>query len=986
MILRRALRSGRDVTVDADMFTRRDGAVLWVSYTSAPILTAGQVTGAVVTFRDCAGCERVEEELAARVRQQAAVAELGQRALAGPELTTFMGEAVALVARTLGVEYGTVLELLPDGTALRLRAGVGWQDRLVGQAIVGLESQAGYTLASGEPVIVHDLHTERRFRESPLLRAHGVASGVSVIIPGQERPFGVLGVHATQRRPFPADDVHFLQAMANVLAAAVERHETEEHLREREAQYRNIFEATTDGLVIIDLSGAIVEVNPAYCALFGYSRGELIGRPYRDLFHPDSLRDAGEAFATVLAGGVARAHALMVRKDGALLHVEGQGVAFTYMGKPHLLGIARNITERVHAEEQLREKEAQYRAIFEATIDGLVIDDPNGVIVEANPAYCAMFGYSYDELIGLPYTVLLPPDQHDAIAQGFAMVLAGHPVHGRTVCLRKDGTLFHAEGHATSFTYRGRPHVLAVQRDITERVRAEEQLREKEAQYRGIFEATTEGTGIFDLNGMLVEVNPACCQILGYSYEEMIGRHVAEFIHPDYHRVVAEFVAAIEATGTARTQIVDVRKDGTLIPVDVHGTAFVYNGRPHVLGMLRDITEQVRAYELLEQRVAERTRELSALLEVSHNVASTLELAPLLGLILEQLKTVVDNTGAAIFTAEGEYLRLLDYRGPLPREQMVGRRFPLDQAPSYQEILRNGVRPTIVDDVWGDSPLAQAYQRSANTPQDPSYQYIRSLLVVPLKVKERLIGVVRIDHSAPHAYTPQHATLVLAFANQAAVAIENARLYARAQDMAALEERQRLARELHDSVTQALYGVTLYAEAATRLLAAGEPETATTYVHEVRATAQEALQEMRLLIFELRPPILEQEGLVAALQARLAAVEGRVPGLVATVDAQSELRLPTPIEEALYRIAQETLNNVLKHAKAHTITLSLRQEGSTVTLRIADDGVGFDRAIAGRQGGFGLRGMAERAAQVGGAVTVQSAPGQGTVVRVEVTL
>jgi PAS domain S-box-containing protein len=735
-----ALRSGRDVTVDADLFTRQDGAVLPVSFTSSPILTGSQVTGAVVTFRDCTARNRAEEELAARVRQQAAVAELGQRALAGPDLATLMNEAVALVARTLGVEYGTVLELLPDDTALRLRAGVGWQEGLVGQAIVELDSQAGYSLGSGEPVIVHDLHTERRFRDSPLLREHGVVSGMSVIIPGQERPFGVLGAHTTRRRLFTADDVHFLQAVANVLAAAIERKGTEKHLQEREAQYRSIFEATTDGLVIIDLNGAIVEVNPAYCAMFGYSYDELIGMPYNALFHPDSLRDAADAFAAVQSGGAARAHALMVRKDGTLVHVEGYGAAFTYRGMPHLLGIAR------------------------------------------------------------------------------------------------------------------------------------------------------------------------------------------------------------------------------------------------------DITERVQAYEVLEQRVAERTRELSALLEVSHNVASTLELAPLLGLILEQLKTVVDNTGAAIFTAEGEYLRLLDYRGPLPREQMVGRRFPLDQAPSYQEILRNGGRPTIVDDVWGDSPLAQAYQRSANTPQDPSYQYIRSLLVVPLKVKERLIGVVRIDHSAPHAYTPQHAMLVLAFANQAAVAIENARLYARAQDMAALEERQRLARELHDSVTQALYGVTLYAEAAGRLLAAGERDGATTYLREVRDTAQEALQEMRLLIFELRPPILEQEGLVAALQARLAAVEGRMPGLVTTVDAQSDLRLPAPIEEALYRIAQETLNNVFKHAKAHTIALSLRQQESAVTLEIADDGAGFDRATAERQGGFGLRGIAERAAHVGGAVTVQSAPGQGTVVRVEVTL
>jgi signal transduction histidine kinase len=154
----------------------------------------------------------------------------------------------------------------------------------------------------------------------------------------------------------------------------------------------------------------------------------------------------------------------------------------------------------------------------------------------------------------------------------------------------------------------------------------------------------------------------------------------------------------------------------------------------------------------------------------------------------------------------------------------------------------------------------------------------------------------------------------------------------------------------------------------------------------MRGTAQEALQEMRLLIFELRPPILEREGLVAALQARVSSVEGRIPGLTTRVDIQGDLRLPGPIEEALYRLAQETLNNALKHARAQTITLALQGDEGVVILEITDDGMGFDPQGAGRRGGFGLRGMAERVAQVGGTFTVRSAPGQGTAVRVEVPL
>jgi signal transduction histidine kinase len=217
------------------------------------------------------------------------------------------------------------------------------------------------------------------------------------------------------------------------------------------------------------------------------------------------------------------------------------------------------------------------------------------------------------------------------------------------------------------------------------------------------------------------------------------------------------------------------------------------------------------------------------------------------------------------------------------------------------------------------------------------------------------------------------------------LAHENARLVAAAQDQAILEERQRLSRDLHDSVTQALYGVTLHAEAATRLLASGDVVIATDYVRELQNTAQEALDEMRLLIFELRPPILEQAGLVAALRARLGAVEGRA-NLETRLIADGVSDLPSPVEQALYRIAQEALNNALKHAHARCIIVQLCQAPASITLEIIDDGVGFDPATAHTAGGLGLHGIAERVAQLGGLLVMQSAAGAGTHVRVEIEL
>jgi signal transduction histidine kinase/ligand-binding sensor domain-containing protein len=199
------------------------------------------------------------------------------------------------------------------------------------------------------------------------------------------------------------------------------------------------------------------------------------------------------------------------------------------------------------------------------------------------------------------------------------------------------------------------------------------------------------------------------------------------------------------------------------------------------------------------------------------------------------------------------------------------------------------------------------------------------------------------------------------------------------------EERNRLARELHDSVTQALYGVTLYAEAAAGHLALGHTERSTEHLEAVQDTAQEALAEMRLLIFELRPPVLDEMGLAAALQARLQAVEGRA-GVQTAFQTNLGARLPQSLEEGLYRIAVEALNNALKHAQAATITVRLHQQDAQgpVTLTIVDDGIGFDVATAYRSGGMGLAAIAERAAELGARLDVESTPGEGARVVVSV--
>ncbi len=259
----------------------------------------------------------------------------------------------------------------------------------------------------------------------------------------------------------------------------------------------------------------------------------------------------------------------------------------------------------------------------------------------------------------------------------------------------------------------------------------------------------------------------------------------------------------------------------------------------------------------------------------------------------------------------------------------------------------------------------------------------RSLLAVPLVVQGEGYGAIVLYWRQPRAFSEEETRLAASVADQAALAVENARLRSRAEQAATFAERGRLARELHDSVTQSLYSVTLYAAAAARLLQAGDAATAAGHLQELRGTAQEALREMRLLIFQLSPPVLDRNDLAAALQMRLDAVEAR-GGMPVDYRVEGSDQLAPAVREELYHIAQEALNNVLKHAHAGRVSIHLRFRENGARLEVGDDGRGFDADRGREGGGLGLRGMQERARRIGADLRFESAAGGGTKVIVEV--
>jgi PAS domain S-box-containing protein len=306
--------------------------------------------------------KQAEAALEVHAHQRALIAELSQMALAGTNLTTLMNSCVMLVAQCLKVEYCKVLELLPDGKALLLRAGVGWQPGLVGQATVSaaIDSQAGYTLISEEPVIVDDLRTETRFSGPELLLNHQVVSGMSVVIPGKKHPFGVLGVHTTKQRTFSQDDIYFLQAIANLLATAIERQQADEQLRQSEERFQIVTCATNDVIWDWDLLTNQVWWNQAVEILFGYSLETLdpdISWWIENIHPDDQERIVTATWAVINSGEKFWSKEYRFRcSDGSYADILDRAyVVHDHTGKPiKMIGAMMDITERKQAQAQLQ--------------------------------------------------------------------------------------------------------------------------------------------------------------------------------------------------------------------------------------------------------------------------------------------------------------------------------------------------------------------------------------------------------------------------------------------------------------------------------------------------------------------------------------------------------------------------------------------------------------------------------------------------------
>lgn len=483
----------------------------------------------------------------------------------------------------------------------------------------------------------------------------------------------------------------------------------------------------------------------------------------------------------------------------------------------------------------------------------------------------------------------------------------------------------------------------------------------------------------FDGRRTMLFVSQGALDLTGFSSDRLVGKWAAAYddlIFPDDRPAVSqEIETAVEEKRpylcTYRLTTADGKERWVL---DKGEAVFAPDGTVAALeGFVTDHTGRMTAFQSLERRVADRTRKLSALYDILEVASDPSDLQTTITRSLRRvLKAIKRHVGVIhLLDKSGQALYLVAQQGLTDAAAAQLAHVAVPESPLAGWVVRFS-KPLFI-------PKMHADERASDLACSSGLDVFSA---VPIIANEQARGVLTVLGDGRSRLEAQgELELLASVGEQLGIVVENARLRQQAEQLAVLEERNRLARELHDSVTQSLYSVTLFAEAGLNLSRSEEYERAARLFDDVLETGQQALKEMRLLVHKLRPSVLEKEGLVRALQHRLNAVEGRA-GVRNQLVVEGALDLSVEAEEVLYFVAQEALNNAIKHAIASEVWVYLQaDEGGFVSLAVRDNGGGFDLETAVDGGGLGLTSMRERVELRGGEISFQSTIGQGTEIR-----
>jgi PAS domain S-box-containing protein len=476
-----------------------------------------------------------------------------------------------------------------------------------------------------------------------------------------------------------------------------------------------------------------------------------------------------------------------------------------------------------------------------------------------------------------------------------------------------------------------------------------------------VVERMSDGWMMLDMQNRIVDLNPAAEAVIGLPREKIYGSP-AENILTDWSSIIQGSDKSRELDVQGRINLQNMWR---YLNLRVSPLLDANNQQFGRLIIWKDITESKRAEEARQLARDEMFMLLHSISNAANRATNIEEfLEDTIYQIVYSFKCqasvvlLAEDSGNA---AEPKRLTLSAHHGFSPK--LIECFSSLSEMDSLvSSITKNRCRVQIPD-LLIKSDVQDALLEAG----------FKSMVFVPISIQHQVLGIIGLARNELPAFDSDEIARLDVVADEIATFIHSDR---QRQLSIALAERQRLVRDLHDSTTQKLYGLLTLTEAAQAGIEMGAPEKLAPILSRIGETARQALKDMRLFLYELQPVDLERDGLISILNQRLTAVEGRAD-VKARLLSDESISLPLDKEVALYYIAQEALNNVLKHARAKSVTVRLKQTKSNVKLEIEDDGNGF---TPGREnnGGMGMRNMRERASQVGGKITISSIPGKGT--------
>jgi len=568
---------------------------------------------------------------------------------------------------------------------------------------------------------------------------------------------------------------------------------------------------------------------------------------------------------------------------------------------------------------------------FHASPVAMSITDPaGGRYLDVNQAFARLVDVDRPALLNLngadeqPFQFLFDDSSADA---------PGNPAARREGLLRIGrGELYNVIASSQPVERAGQPFLLTIIQNLTAIKQSEIVFQATQARFRLFFNSVPLPVFVYDMKSQrILDLNPAAARHYGYTREEMLALDGLAIRPATDHKKFLDYLPTLPPEPTRLGVWTHMAKDGTLMAMEVTGYALELDGRVVRLAVCRDVTEQLRMEAAL--RASEERHRIIA--DVTNDVLWDIDF----------------RTDGIVFS-EG----MMDVFGYTLTQDVPVEWWVQHIHPTEREAVRVRFDAAVAghDIEWTDT-----------------YRFLR------------LDGTYAHVRDRGHIFRDEDGAAVRMIG--AMIDITRQIEVQEATTQAAMEERRRLARDLHDAVTQSLYSLSLLAEVARRRAEQGDMKATTDGVNRLGELAQQSLKEMRLLVHELRPLQLQKEGLAAALQARLDTVE-RHSGVRAHFTAELDQKLPSQVQLQYYRVAEEALNNALKHAAASAVWVIIRSGDGTATLEIADNGRGFDPATAADSRGLGLTNMRERMEKLGGRLEIESSPGEGTTIRVSMNI